>query len=73
MRINILKAMEYNQIVEVICMKENGEISKRRVKVLSVDDNTFKAYCFLRNTKRTFKIENVLAFVPVKSRERDVI
>lgn len=73
MRINILKAMQYNQIVEIICMKENGEISKRRVKVLSVDDNTFKAYCFLRNTKRTFKIENVLAFVPVKNRERDVI
>ena len=73
MRLNILKAMQYNQIVEMIYMKENGEISKRRVKVLSVDDNTFKAYCFLRYTKRTFKIENVLAFVPVINRERDVI
>lgn len=73
MRIKILKAMQYNQIVEMIYMKKNGEISKRRVRVLSVDDNTFKAKCFLRNTKRTFKIENVLAFVPVINRERDVI
>ncbi|GGA30888.1 transcriptional regulator [Psychrobacillus lasiicapitis] len=73
MRINILKVMEHNQIVEMIYMKENGEISKRKVKVLSVDDDTFKAYCFLRNTKRIFKIDNVLAFVPVINKERSVI
>ena len=73
MRINILKSMQLNQISEMIYMKENGEISKRRVKVLTVEGNTFKAYCFLRNTKRTFKIDNVLAFVPVIHKERAVI
>lgn len=65
--------MQNNQIVEMIYMKNNSEISKRRVKVLSVEGNSFKAYCFLRNTKRTFKIDNVLAFVPVIQRERDVV
>lgn len=73
MRINILKSMRLNQIVEMIYMNNNGEISKRKVKVLSVEGNTFKAYCFLRNTKRTFKIENILAFVPVIQKERDVV
>ncbi|MEK5207466.1 transcriptional regulator [Psychrobacillus sp. FSL H8-0510] len=73
MRINILKSMQLNQIVEMIYMNNNGEISKRKVKVLSVEGNTFKAYCFLRNTKRTFKIENILAFVPVIQKERDVV
>lgn len=53
----------------MIYMKNNGEISKRRVKVLSVEGNTFKAYCFLRNTKRTFNVENVLAIVPVINME----
>lgn len=72
-RINILKSMKHNRIAEIIYLKANGELTKRRVKVLSVDDNTFKAYCFLRGTKRTFKIDNVLAFVPVVNRERDVI
>lgn len=65
--------MQLNQISEMIYMNNNGEISKRRVKVLSVEGNTFKAYCFLRNTKRTFKIENILAFVPVIQKERDVV
>lgn len=73
MRINILKSMKLNQIVEMIYMNNNGEISKRRVKVLSVEGNTFKAYCFLRNTKRTFKVDNVLAFVPIIHREREVV
>ena len=73
MRINILKSMQLNQIVEMIYMNNNGEISKRRVKVLSVESNTFKAYCFLRNTKRTFKVDNVLAFVPIIHREREVV
>ena len=57
----------------MIYMKDNGEVSKRKVKALSVGDDTFKAYCFLRNTKRTFKIDNVLAFVPITKHERSVI
>lgn len=73
MRINVLKSMQLNQIVEMIYMKNNGEISKRRVKVISVEGNTFKAYCFLRNTKRTFKVDSVLAFVPIVHKERAVI
>ena len=73
MRINILKSMQLDQIIEMIYMKNNGEISKRRVKVISVAGNTFKAYCFLRNTKRTFKIDSVLAFVPIIHKEREVV
>jgi len=72
-RIIILKSMQLNQIVEMIYINNNGEISKRRVKVLRVEGNTFKAYCFLRNTKRTFKVENVLAFVPIIHKEREVV
>ncbi|WP_313894935.1 transcriptional regulator [Psychrobacillus sp.] len=73
MRINILKSMQLNQIIEMIYMKNNGEISKRKVKVLCVEGNTLKAHCFLRNNKRTFKIENVLACVPIIHKERGVV
>lgn len=73
MRINILKALRLDQISEMIYMNNNGEISKQRVKVLSVEGNTFKAFCFLRNTRRTFKVNNVLAFVPFTQKEREVI
>ena len=73
MRISILNSMKANQLSEMIYMKNNGEVSKRRVKILSISKDSFQAYCFLRGTKRTFKIENVLAFVPVLQKEREVI
>lgn len=46
--------MEYDQIAEMIYMANNGKISKRRVKVLSLDGNTFKAFCFWRGTQKDF-------------------
>ena len=73
MRIDVLKSMQHSRITEMIYLNNKGEISKRRVKVVSVSIDSFQAYCFLRSTKRTFKIDNVLAFVPVVNRERDVI
>ena len=73
MRVLILKSMKTNQVSEMIYMKNNGEVSKRRVKVLSISKDSFQAYCFLRGTKRVFKIENVLAFVPVIAKERGVV
>ena len=72
-RVLILKSMKSNQVSEMIYLKNKGEVSKRRVKVLSITKNSFQAYCFLRGTKRIFKIENVLAFVPVTQKEREVI
>lgn len=65
--------MQHNQIVEMIYMKNNGEFSKRKVKVISISKDSFEAYCFLRGTKRTFKIENILEFVPAINKERAVI
>lgn len=73
MRILILKCLERGQLVNMIYMKNNGELSKRRVKVLSVEGKMFKAYCFLRNKKRTFIIDNVLAFVLVIHKEHVVV
>lgn len=72
MRKNILKVLERNQIAEMIYMKENREFSKRKVKVLNVNKDTFEAYCFLRGAKRTFKICNVLAFNPLIKKEGNI-
>ena len=72
MRTGILKCLDRGQQIDMIYISKTGDISKRRVKILSVDETSFKAYCFLRNTKRTFKIDNVLAFAPIANRERDV-
>ena len=73
MRINLMKCMERNQLVELMYMDSKGNISQRQVKVLRIQGDTFQVFCFKRNAKRTFKMENVLACVPIIHKERAVV
>nr|WP_075617344.1 transcriptional regulator [Paenisporosarcina indica] len=61
------------QFIDVMYMPKNGEVTKRRLKVLKVFGDSFQAYCFLRNNRRTFLIDNILALIPVVQKERNVI
>lgn len=73
MRISLMKCMERNQLVELMYMDYKGNISKRVVKLLKIQGDTFQGFCFKRNAKRTFIIENVLALVPIIHKERAVV
>ncbi len=68
-----MKAMQYGQIVNVMYVAKDGQISERKLKVIKVYGESFQAYCFLRNTKRTFLVDNVLALVPVERKENMVV
>lgn len=73
MRILLEKYFSRDQIVEIMYFSKAGEVSRRRVKIIKIQGDSFQGYCFKRKAKRTFLIENVLACVPVVKRERDVI
>ncbi|TQR14612.1 transcriptional regulator [Psychrobacillus lasiicapitis] len=59
--------------MELIYLSRTGEMSKRKVKILKIQGDSFQAYCFKRKAKRIFLIDNVLACVPVINKEKDVI
>lgn len=65
----IKRSMQYNQLLDMIYMDDSGQITKRRIKVFKVTRESFQSYCYLRGSKRTFKIDNILAAVPIVSRE----
>ncbi|MGG0657454.1 transcriptional regulator [Rummeliibacillus pycnus] len=65
--------MNRNQLVTMMYMSKTGEITKRQVKILDIKDESFKAYCYVKRAQRTFKIEQVLAIVPVIRRENEII
>lgn len=65
----IKRSMQYNQILDMIYMDDSGQITKRRIKVFKITGESFQAYCYLRGSRRTFKIDNVLALVPHGNRE----
>ena len=70
MRDSLLKYMKYNDHVDMMYMSNDGQISQRRIKVLAVSKESFKAYCFLRGSTRIFNINNVLALIPVIHKEK---
>lgn len=58
---HILKAsLERNMIITIIYQK-GGEITIRNIKVLDLDKEHVKAYCYLRREKRVFKKQNILS------------
>lgn len=69
----LLKVMQRNQLVDMMYIANDGKITKRRIKVSKITDDSFSAYCFLKHASRTFKIGNVLALVPVIRKESAVI
>ncbi len=73
MRYSLEKALRYGEILEVMYMAKDGSVSKRKIRVLTIHEKTFTAYCLLRNSKRTFLIDNVLAVVPVMVREKVIV
>lgn len=50
--------------MEMIYITNEGTMSQRQIKILKIADGVIQAYCYLRRANRTFKIKNILAFVP---------
>lgn len=73
MKEQLIRAMQYHQVIELMYMSKSGEITKRKVRVIKITGDTLQAYCFTRQAKRTFIIDNVLAVLPVIRREKEVI
>ncbi|MFG3611195.1 WYL domain-containing protein [Rummeliibacillus stabekisii] len=72
MKEQLIKAMQYNQLIEVVYMAKGGKMTKRRVRVIKIVGNKFQAYCFSKGSIRTFIIENVLAMFPIVCQKKNV-
>ncbi|MGE7623815.1 transcriptional regulator [Viridibacillus sp. NPDC096237] len=73
MKEQLLKAMQRNQVIDLMYMSKGGEVTKRRVKIIKMTSDLFQAYCFGKSAKRIFIIDTVLAVVPVLRRENEVV
>lgn len=72
-RNQLIKSLRYNEALYMIYVSAGGVISKRRIRVLQVNEDNFRGYCHLRGSKRTFTIDNVLALVSIIKKESMVI
>ncbi|WP_372490946.1 hypothetical protein [Paenibacillus mellifer] len=51
--------------VEIIYVDRAGKITQRRIEVHDVRDGIVRATCLVSNAPRAFRMENILAWVPV--------
>ncbi len=73
MKEQLIKVMQRNQLLNMMYMAKDGNVSKRRIKIIKIVGDSFQAYCFTRQAKRTFMIDNVLAVVPISHKDRSVV
>lgn len=57
----ILKVSLQRNLIISIIYDSNGRITQRNIRVHAIMDGAVKAFCFLRNQNRVFKMENILA------------
>ncbi|MFC4409463.1 hypothetical protein ACFOZY_03315 [Chungangia koreensis] len=72
MREQLIKAMKVSKVLEIVYQAKDGSISQRNIRVLSIKGDAVFAYCYLRNKKRIFHIEQLLAAFPVRTRQRRI-
>ncbi|MDB5055756.1 MAG: hypothetical protein JWM44_3806 [Bacilli bacterium] len=51
--------------VEIIYFDSKGAITQRQIEVRSIKGAAVKAYCLEQHAPRIFRIENILAVMPV--------
>ena len=70
MREQLIKAMQQNQILDIMYIAKDQSITKRRIKLIKISGEHVQAYCFSRHAKRNFIVDNILAVHPVNKKER---
>lgn len=69
---NKLIKMSYeNQIcIDMIYQSNEGKFTQRIIKVLQIEQDHIKAYCYFRKAERRFRISNILSVATLRSRKR---
>jgi predicted DNA-binding transcriptional regulator YafY len=66
------RSVEEGTPLEIIYLSEKETISQRKISILEIKNGYIRAFCFLRQTKRTFKIANILAARQIKPRYKQL-
>lgn len=72
MREQLIKAMKDSKVLEIVYQAKDGSISQRHIRVLSMKGDAVFAYCYLRNKKRIFHLNQFLAAFPVRNQQRRI-
>ncbi|WP_050615355.1 WYL domain-containing protein [Bacillus testis] len=64
----LIRGFETGELLEMIYMAKDNAISQRKIKILQINNTYIRAYCYLKNQIRIFKLENILSVSPTIKR-----
>jgi len=63
---DLQRYLALRQPVDIVYIDRAGQLSQRRVRLLSVNAAHVRAYCYERRAVRTFAVANILAALPAR-------
>ena len=63
----LLLYLKHQQNVEMIYINGDTNVTKRIVRLYEVNEQEIIGYCYLRGNVRRFKLEQILAVIPVQN------
>ncbi|WP_214742240.1 MULTISPECIES: WYL domain-containing protein [unclassified Exiguobacterium] len=70
MREELLRWMRSGRVTEMVYVDRHGTFSERRVKLIKVQGEYVVAWDLNKQARRTFRIEQILACLPINERFR---
>ena len=68
--LTIRKAMEYHRRMRIIYEKD-GAFTERTIRPYMLKDNELYAYCYMRGSRRRFRLENIIGAVMLQEEEKE--
>lgn len=70
MNVLLERALQSGEVLELMYISNENEITYRNIKVINLTEDSFQGYCFLRRQQRFFKFDNILSIGPVRARRK---
>lgn len=67
--LTIRKAMEYRRRMRIIYEKD-GAFTERTIRPYLLKDNELYAYCYMRGSKRRFRLDHIIGAVMLSEEEK---
>ncbi|MGM8213373.1 WYL domain-containing protein [Virgibacillus sp. W0430] len=65
----ISRAIQSKEKIDIIYLSRDNQVSRRVIRVLAVNEQYIKAYCFLKKEVRTFRVDNILSLAPMRKKK----
>lgn len=66
------RSLENKEKIQIMYLDRKGELTQRYVTVVKINQTHVVCYCHYKKQRRMFRLKNILAASPFRSRDKDL-